>query len=103
SVCDSAQERCRNCCDYNEAQARAGRPHRRETNHQATSPGCPSVEAHCRRMAARTNYGPAPEFPKQFSPTTYSYHGNKEGTAILLKNGLSGTTLVAARDFCIVK
>ncbi|KAF4647085.1 hypothetical protein FOZ61_004678, partial [Perkinsus olseni] len=31
------------------------------------------------------------------------YHGNKEGTAILLKNGLSGTTLVAARDFCIVK
>ncbi|KAF4647166.1 hypothetical protein FOZ61_004539, partial [Perkinsus olseni] len=33
------------------------------------------------------------EFPKQFPPTTYSHHGNKEGTAILLKNGLSGTTL----------
>ncbi|EER05409.1 hypothetical protein Pmar_PMAR024872 [Perkinsus marinus ATCC 50983] len=60
SACSSAQERCRNCCDFNEAQARAGRPHRRETNHQATSPGCPSVEAHCRRMAARTNYGPVP-------------------------------------------
>ncbi|EER13826.1 hypothetical protein Pmar_PMAR006891, partial [Perkinsus marinus ATCC 50983] len=43
------------------------------------------------------------EFPKRFSPTTYSYHGKKEGTAILLKNGLSGTTLVAARDLCTAK
>ncbi|EER05614.1 hypothetical protein Pmar_PMAR011645 [Perkinsus marinus ATCC 50983] len=55
--CNAGGERCRNCLDFNQQQARLGKPGRRQANHQATSAACPSAQAFCRRLAERTDFG----------------------------------------------
>ncbi|KAF4652882.1 hypothetical protein FOL47_010807 [Perkinsus chesapeaki] len=105
--CTAGGERCRNCLDYNQTQARLGRPGRRQANHQATSVDCPSALAFCRRLAERTDFAQLNLGKRQVASSLVGTFGVDvvlcQEVPKYFTNGIEGTTMMASEDFCLVR